>query len=290
MTQRDRDLDDILRRALHTAAESVEPADDGLERIRARLSPPRPLLVAWVMAGYAAVARHTVGALSSVSAWLQSVPGAVRGHTLEHARRSPWRLHPIAALGMAAFVIVAGVIALTPVSQQAMQQTASLIHSLSGGPPSGPGGTSGGGVNGQGTGPASGAASQAGTAPSTAGQQPASSAACTSAPKPAACPSAAAGASTTACPSSAGAPPSTPGPSATPSTTPSGGAGPASCASTAASSPPTGTSSPSPTTTPTPTPTTEPPATPSPSPASPSPATSVTGGTVSSDPSAGSTP
>ena len=34
------DYDDVLRRALHSAAESIEPSPDGLERIRERLAPP----------------------------------------------------------------------------------------------------------------------------------------------------------------------------------------------------------------------------------------------------------
>ena len=41
MTQ-DRDYEDALRRALTAAAESIEPADDGLQRIRHRLDSPRP--------------------------------------------------------------------------------------------------------------------------------------------------------------------------------------------------------------------------------------------------------
>ena len=35
--------------------ESVEPAGDGLNQIRARLSAPRPLAVAWLMVGWASV-------------------------------------------------------------------------------------------------------------------------------------------------------------------------------------------------------------------------------------------
>ena len=38
MTSQERDYDDILRRALRAAGESVEPAADGLERIRGRVS------------------------------------------------------------------------------------------------------------------------------------------------------------------------------------------------------------------------------------------------------------
>jgi hypothetical protein len=80
MTQRDRDLEEILRRTLRAAASSVEPADDGLERIRARLTTPRPLLVAWIMAGYSAGASRALSGLLAISAWLQGVRGAVSEH------------------------------------------------------------------------------------------------------------------------------------------------------------------------------------------------------------------
>src|SRR5260370_42647578 len=49
--------EETLRRALHAAADRIEPAPDGLERIRARLSKPRPLAVAWLMAGWTGVAQ-----------------------------------------------------------------------------------------------------------------------------------------------------------------------------------------------------------------------------------------
>jgi hypothetical protein len=44
--------EEILRRALHAVADTIEPAADGLERIRARLSRPRPLAVAWAIAAW----------------------------------------------------------------------------------------------------------------------------------------------------------------------------------------------------------------------------------------------
>ena len=50
MTQHRDDFEDFVRRALHAAAEAAEPSGDGLERIRARLRTPYPVLVAWVMA------------------------------------------------------------------------------------------------------------------------------------------------------------------------------------------------------------------------------------------------
>ena len=48
--------EEILRRALHAVADQIEPAADGLERIRERLSRPRPLAVAWLMAGWTGTA------------------------------------------------------------------------------------------------------------------------------------------------------------------------------------------------------------------------------------------
>src|SRR5260370_8948974 len=49
--------EETLRRALHAAADRIEPAPDGLERIRARLSKPRPLAVAWLMVCWTGVAQ-----------------------------------------------------------------------------------------------------------------------------------------------------------------------------------------------------------------------------------------
>jgi len=43
MTTLDRDYEDIVRRALAAAAESIEPAGDGLQRIRYRLNSPRSM-------------------------------------------------------------------------------------------------------------------------------------------------------------------------------------------------------------------------------------------------------
>ena len=44
--------EEILRRALHAVADTIEPAADGLERIRERLTRPRPLAVAWAIAAW----------------------------------------------------------------------------------------------------------------------------------------------------------------------------------------------------------------------------------------------
>src|SRR5215468_2137528 len=77
MSQHHGDYEDFLRGALHAAVDSVEPAGDGLERIRARLTMPHPLPVAWLMAVCAWLARYARGSLDSVSAWLQTVPRAL---------------------------------------------------------------------------------------------------------------------------------------------------------------------------------------------------------------------
>ena len=155
MSQRDRDFDEILRRGLHEAADSVEPAEDGLERIRARLTGPYPVPVAWMMAGYSAVARCVPGGLQSVLAWLRTVPGPVRERFRAarpdppHGRRLA-RLRPAAVLAIAVFAVAAGALALTPLPRQAISHTAALIRSLDSGGPAG--GTAGPGGSGHGTG------------------------------------------------------------------------------------------------------------------------------------------
>ena len=68
---RDPQYEDVLRRALHAAADGIEPAGDGLERIRARLTAPRPLPVVWLVTGYAAAA-------STVLSWLQVLTDRAR--------------------------------------------------------------------------------------------------------------------------------------------------------------------------------------------------------------------
>jgi hypothetical protein len=69
-----RDPEDILRQALHSAAESIEPSADGLGQIRARLNPPRPLVIAWLTAGWEDLGHlmmfRLVPALAAVAGWL----------------------------------------------------------------------------------------------------------------------------------------------------------------------------------------------------------------------------
>ena len=146
MNQRDRDYEELLRRALRASADSVVPAEDGLERIRARLSTPHPSLVAWMMAGFSEVASRAAAGLQSVSDWLRPMPGAAR-ERLRVTRPGPRRgglarLRPTAVLAIAVFVVAGGALALTPLPGQAISSTAALIRSLgSGGPAGGTGGS-----------------------------------------------------------------------------------------------------------------------------------------------------
>jgi hypothetical protein len=68
MSRHDGDFDEVLRHLLREEANAVEPADDGLERIRARLTRPRPAPVAWVMAVFSGTGRRVPGAVWSASA------------------------------------------------------------------------------------------------------------------------------------------------------------------------------------------------------------------------------
>ena len=274
MSQRDRDYDEILRRALHAAANSVEPAEDGLERIRARLTTPYPMPLAWVMAGCSQLARYAAGAPQSALAWLETVLGGVRERFraaqpgLPPGRRPAW-LRPAVAAAIAAVVVIAGALALTPLPQQAISQTAAFVRYLENG------GSAGGTAAPGGSGP--GAAGPAGGAvvPSPVHQHPApppcvvpTPALTSSAASPATSPS------STICPSPAGSPSpiATPSPIASPSpiATPSPIASPSPtvCPSPTASPSPTG--SPSPTASPSPTGSLSPTGSPSPT-ASPSP-------------------
>jgi hypothetical protein len=86
------DQEEILRRALHAVADAIEPAADGLERIRERLSKPRPLAVAWLMAGWTGMAQPALLRMEPVAA-------EVAGRLWE--RLSTWQRLVIRSLGTA---------------------------------------------------------------------------------------------------------------------------------------------------------------------------------------------
>jgi hypothetical protein len=62
--------EDILRHALRAAAEAVEPAPEGLTQIRARLSTPRPLAFAWLLAGWETASQFVMLRLETTLDWL----------------------------------------------------------------------------------------------------------------------------------------------------------------------------------------------------------------------------
>ena len=201
----DRDFEDLLRRALHSAAGSVEPSPDGLERIRGRLTTPYPLPVAWMMAVYSQAARWTLGGLSSLGAWLEAVPGSVRQRRRvtrpsPSRGRRPSRVVLAAALAGTALAVAIGAGALTPPLRHAMVQTGLLIRSITSGgsaihgPPAGeqygeaPGAVSGM-APGTGSNPQPNPANCAAPQPvlATTPTSPATSATTTASPSPTAC-------------------------------------------------------------------------------------------------------
>jgi hypothetical protein len=91
-----------LRWALRAAADSIEPAADGLERIRERLARPRPLAVAWLMAGWADLAQPVMLRIEPVwvklaellGVWLRPV-GRLRGAVAELLYPAVDRMRPV---------------------------------------------------------------------------------------------------------------------------------------------------------------------------------------------------
>ncbi len=119
---RQRDLEDVLRRALRTAADSVEPAADGLDRIRSRICARRPVPSGWNMAelaGPAGPGNPVLRHLLPVSIAAQAAFHAV----VQRFRPGPdgigwyrW-LRPAAALATGLFVVLAGSWAITALPQ-----------------------------------------------------------------------------------------------------------------------------------------------------------------------------
>jgi anti-sigma-K factor RskA len=118
MSQDERDYEESLRRLLHEAADSVRPGAEGLERIRARLTRPRPAILAWTTAAASVTVRRALGAAESASARLQAAgrAAAARLRAAGGGRAGMWRYSAAATL---AIVAVAGALALTRASRHA---------------------------------------------------------------------------------------------------------------------------------------------------------------------------
>ncbi len=206
MTHRE---EEALRRALHAAADSLEPAADGLTRIRARLSPPRPLGVAWLTALWARLSGIAGARLEPALTWLAgqlpAAAGPLRawfaGAGARHRRRRVWWQQPSVAISAVVVIAAAAGIMLSGLPSAITQGAAQNQSSHEGGGVSGQNGT---GVNGSGqpyaspgTGKrgrtaspsASCSPSAAGTKKGTASPSPSSSASPSPSPSPTSTPS-----------------------------------------------------------------------------------------------------
>jgi len=122
-----RDLDDVLRRALHAAADPIEPAGDGLTRIMHRLSTPSAIRQATLLV------TDCVDLARLITIWLEpAFTGATRlrwrhdagyRRELPHQparppmrRAGPWLRPALAVVGAVAIVVVA-VVVLGPMRQ-----------------------------------------------------------------------------------------------------------------------------------------------------------------------------
>jgi hypothetical protein len=140
--------EEALRRALFSAAQSIEPAADGFERIQARLGTPRPALVAWIEGAWSGLLRRSPVFIQDIGRWLARGAALVWerfGPTTRgsHRRSGPlaW-LRPAAAMTVAIFVVAAGVyVALNPSD---LFSTSAGLNSQNSG--NGPGSKTGGGT------------------------------------------------------------------------------------------------------------------------------------------------
>jgi hypothetical protein len=181
MTSTPSEREAALRRALLSAAEQIEPAPGGLERIQGRLRRPRPALVAWAEAAWTALVMRAPDVTEAIRrraadvlrlAWERFGPRPAPGGG---PHRLSW-VRPLAAMSVAVFVLGAG-------AYVALQSVSSPISTTGGvGPgtlvPGGGSRTVGGGPNGSGTTDGHGSQSPY----SSASRSPRSSPSCTPSP------------------------------------------------------------------------------------------------------------
>jgi hypothetical protein len=126
-TQSRPDLEDVLRRALHAAVDTIEPADDGLTRIMHRLTAPSAVRRA------ALLVTDCVDLGQLIAIWLEpAFTWAMRASWRHHAgyrprnsRRAMWArlrravpwLRPALAVASAATIVVLGTVVLGQVRQ-----------------------------------------------------------------------------------------------------------------------------------------------------------------------------
>jgi hypothetical protein len=157
------DHEAILRAHLRAAANSFEPSDDGLERIRARLRQPRSVS-ARLRAAYTEIVMRTPTLLQDMvyqlADWLRLAaerfaPTQTPGR---HRSRTQGLLRPLAAMAVVMFIVAAG-------TYVAIDASTSIFPSSSSNAPSGGGPNAGGhsGAAANGSSHASGARGPAGT-------------------------------------------------------------------------------------------------------------------------------
>lgn len=112
------DHEDVLRRELRAAADSVEPSGDGLERIRERIGMRPALSFASIAAWYSAMALRVAAVAEVAFVAVADVFWAVVDRFRPvaagpgHARSRLGWLRPVAAMGTAIFVVAAGAFAI----------------------------------------------------------------------------------------------------------------------------------------------------------------------------------
>lgn len=130
-----------LRAALHAAVDSLEPHADGLQRIRARLRPPRPVALAWAQAASAGLVMRTPAWLYDVvyqvADWFRLAierfaPAQAPGR---HRSRAQGLLRPLAAMAVVMFIVAVG-------TYVAIDGSTAIFPSSSNSVPGAPGGGS----------------------------------------------------------------------------------------------------------------------------------------------------
>jgi hypothetical protein len=132
MTSPDRDLDGVIRQALHALADPIEPAADGLARIRQRITRPWPQRQAWLLFTECADLLVILAIrCEPLAAWVRSGFGAARValaaayrhrprrllHALRVAGSTAARAHPAVAVAGVVALVAAGIFGLTHLQQ-----------------------------------------------------------------------------------------------------------------------------------------------------------------------------
>ncbi len=102
-------LEIVLRSALRLAGDSVEPAADGLDRIRAKISTRQPVQAGWAMSAPSGLLGTLWRWLEPAVIWLRYMAGAIVDRFRpdpDRAGRLGW-LRPAAALATGVFVVAA---------------------------------------------------------------------------------------------------------------------------------------------------------------------------------------